>query len=308
MSTTSSGRTARLQEETLGGLLVASAALFFGGVVVLGKFALRRGQPVTSMLAVRFGVAAMILALALGLLRRPLRAARGEGRGLALLGVGGYAVEATFFFAALEHGTAAAVTLLFFTYPVFVTLVSWMAGRGKPTRLTVLSLALAVGGAAVMVGFGGKLAIASAGVLFALASALTYSGYLVGADFLLRLTNPLTSSMWVSTGASVGLAVYAVLSGGARWPSGWTEWWPVTGMGAATAGAFVCLLAGLRRLGAVRTSVVSATEPLAAALLAFLFLGEKVSAGTAMGGALILVGAVVASLARAATPQEQQIP
>lgn len=305
---TDADRTARLQEETLGGLLVASAALFFGGVVVLGKFTLRRELPVTSMLAVRFGVAAVILAVALGLLHRPLRAARGEGRGLVLLAVAGYAVEATFFFAALEHGTAAAVTLLFFTYPVFVTLVSWAVGRGRPTRLTLLSLALAVGGAAVMVGLGGKISIAAEGVLFALASALTYSGYLLGADLLLRMTNPLTSSMWVSAGASVGLAVYAVLSGGARWPSGWTEWWPVIGMGAATAGAFVCLLAGLKRLGAVRTSIVSATEPLAAALLAFLFLGEKVSAGTAIGGALILAGAVAAGLARTVRPEEPPIP
>jgi drug/metabolite transporter (DMT)-like permease len=58
----------------------------------------------------------------------------------------------------------------------------------------------------------------------------------------------------------------------------------------------------------VRTSIISATEPLSAALLGFLFLGESVSAGTALGGALILAGAVIASLARAATPQEQQIP
>ena len=46
---------------------------------------------------------------------------------------------------------------------------------------------------------------------------------------------------------------------------------------------------------------------LVAERLGFLYLDESVSAGTAVGGALILVGAVVASLARAATAQEQQI-
>jgi hypothetical protein len=38
------------------------------------------------------------------------------------------------------------------------------------------------------------------------------------------------------------------------------------------------------------------------------FLGESVTGGIAVGGALILVGAVAASLARVATAQEQQIP
>ena len=38
------------------------------------------------------------------------------------------------------------------------------------------------------------------------------------------------------------------------------------------------------------------------------FLGESVTGGIALGGALILVGAVVASLARPTTMQEQQVP
>jgi drug/metabolite transporter (DMT)-like permease len=67
-------------------------------------------------------------------------------------------------------------------------------------------------------------------------------------------------------------------------------------------------MGALQRIGAVRTAIVSATEPLSAALLGYLYLGESVSAGTAAGGALILVGAVLASLARAVTPREQQIP
>jgi drug/metabolite transporter (DMT)-like permease len=49
-------------------------------------------------------------------------------------------------------------------------------------------------------------------------------------------------------------------------------------------------------------------EPLAAAALAVVLLGESVTGGIALGGALILVGAVAASLARTATVQEQQVP
>ncbi|HKZ75880.1 MAG TPA: DMT family transporter [Actinomycetota bacterium] len=294
--------------EAVGGALVAFGALCFGSIVVLGKHVLEGGITVYSLLAIRFGVGAVVLFAFLVTLRRPLAAAEGERAGLTVLAVCGYAVEATLFFAALRHGTAAAVTLLFFTYPVFVTLMSWVVGRGRPRRLTLVALGCAVAGAVVVVGTGAGLAIRTAGVLLALGAAVTFSAYLVGADRVLRLTSPLTSALWVSAGASIGLWAFAVITGKDGLPAGWSEWWPVLGMGVATAAAFVCLLEGVRRIGAVRTAIVSAMEPLAASVLALVFLGESVSAGIALGGALILVGAVTASLARAAVTQEPQIP
>jgi drug/metabolite transporter (DMT)-like permease len=292
----------------VGGVLAALASLQFGVIVVVGKRVLERGMSVESMLAFRFAVAAIVLTAALVVLRRPLVAAPGERKGLALLAVFGYAVEATFFFTAARHGTAAAVTLLFFTYPVFVTLGAWLFGRGAPARLTMIALLCALAGAAIVAGTGAGLSIEVAGVVFALAAALTFSGYLVGADFVLRKTNPMTSAMWVSGGASAGLFVYAAISSRFTPPTGSDDVWAILVMGLASAGAFVCLMGALQRIGAVRTAIVSATEPLSAALLGYLYLGESVSAGTAAGGALILVGAVLASLARAATPREPQIP
>jgi drug/metabolite transporter (DMT)-like permease len=295
------------RRDAAGGVLVAAASLQFGAVVVLGKGVLQRGMPVESMLGYRFGVAALLLAIALLVLRRPLLAEPGERLGLGLLAVFGYSAESAFFFLAAEHGTAAAVTLLFFTYPVFVTLASWLLGRGAPARLTILALACSVLGAAIVGGTGAGLAVDGVGVAFALASALTFSAYLIGVEHVVRRTSPLTSALWVSAGASLGLFVVAGIAGRAAWPESAADWWSILGMGVASAGAFVCLLAGLQRIGAVRTAIVSATEPLSAAFLAYVFLDESVSPGTALGGVLILVGAIAASLARA-TPQEQQIP
>jgi drug/metabolite transporter (DMT)-like permease len=274
----------------------------------LGKHELEGGITVYSLLAIRFGVAAVVLFALLVALRRPLAAVEGERAGLAVLAVCGYAVEATLFFLALEHGTAAAVTLLFFIYPVVVTLMSWATGGGRPGRLTFLALVCAVSGAAVVVATGTGLSIQARGVVAAFGAATTYSAYLVGTDRVLHRTSPLTSAMWVSAGASLGLFAFASLTRNGSLPDGWGEWWPVIGMGLATAAAFVCLLEGIRRIGAIRTAIVSAMEPLAAAVLAVLFLGESVTGGIALGGALILVGAVAASLARVATVQEQQVP
>jgi drug/metabolite transporter (DMT)-like permease len=180
-------------------------------------------------------------------------------------------------------------------------------GRGAPARPTFIALLAAMAGSAIVVGTGVGLEIRTLGVAFALGSAVTYSCYLIGADVLLRRTDPLTSAMWVSAGASIGLFVFANAVGEWRAPLS-VEWWPLLGMGLASGGAFLCLMEGIRRIGAVRTAIVSAMEPLAAAALAWVFLGEAVTWGLVLGGSLILVAAVITSVARAATPQEQQIP
>ncbi len=288
----------RASVDLVGAGFILLTSLQFGAVVVLGRLGTRTGLPVSSFLSFRFAMAAVVLAAVLAALRLPLRPAPGEGIGLAVLGMMGYAVEAALFFTGLHHGTAAAVTLLFFTYPVLVALINLALGRGLPGWLLGGALVASMAGTTLVVVAGGGVDIDGAGILFALGSALTFAFYLVGADAVLRNTNSLVGAMWVSGSASIGLALFALVTGDAEFPAGWREWWPVLGTGAFTAGAFVCLFSGLRRLGAVRTSIISATEPLTAATLAAIFLGEVISVGTIWGGALILAGAIAASLAR----------
>jgi drug/metabolite transporter (DMT)-like permease len=298
----------RVSADALGGGFIGLASLQFGGVVVLGKIVTDGGLPIASFLAVRFGLAALFLALALAVLRQPLMAAKGEGWRLAALGMAGYALEAELFFAAIHHGSAPAVTLLFFTYPVLVTILSVALGQDRPARLAVVALVCAMSGAAIVVVAGHGLDISTAGVLFALGSALAFAVYLMGADAVLKKTNSLTGSMWVSAAAALALGAFALVTGEGQWPVGARQWAPVLASAAFTAGAFACLFAGLRRLGAVRASIIAATEPLSATLLAVVFLGEPLRPQTVAGGVLILAGAVTASIARRRIPAEPPMP
>jgi drug/metabolite transporter (DMT)-like permease len=297
----------RSRMDTFGSGLIVLGSLQFGGVVVLGKLVTDGGLPVPAYLAVRFAVAAVLLTMVLAATGQPLAAARGERWRLVVLGMAGYGLEAGLFFAALHHSSAATATLLFFTYPVIVTLIVAATGRGLPGALVVAALCSSVAGAALVVA-GGSLVISGVGVLLALAAALVFSLYLLGADAVLDRTNSLTGSMWVSAAAAAALATAAGVSGTAAWPVGLAQWGPVLGSGAFTAGAFVCLLAGLRRIGPVRTAIVGSTEPMAASILAVIFLRESLGAATVVGGTLILAGAVAASLARQDRPPDPPSP
>jgi drug/metabolite transporter (DMT)-like permease len=190
------------------------------------------------------------------------------------------------------------VTLLFYTYPVWVAVLSAAFGMGLPGLLVGGSLVAAVAGSGVVVASSGGLDITTLGIVFALTSAVTISFFLIGLETLVRRTPPLVSSMWIALSASAGHTTFALVSGTSRFPAWPDEGLPIVAMGVLTAGAFSLLFLGVRRLGAVRASIISSLEPVAAAILALAFLGELLRPGVLLGGLLILGGAIAASLAR----------
>ena len=293
-----------MPKDLLGGVWIAVASLQFGILVILGKTLADDGFPVVSVLVFRFGIAAILLAAGIALARRTLLPAPGEGAKLVALGAFGYGIEAAFFFLAIERGTATAVTLLFFVYPVFVMLASAALGRGMPGWLVGGSLVAALAGSGLVIVSSGAVDITPAGIAFALGSAVMFTIYLLGAEHTLQRTSSIVGAMWVSGAASLGLLIGSTATGSLEAPRG-DHVWLVIGMGCASAGAFFCLFAGLRLLGAVRAAVVAAMEPLATAVLATIFLDEPVRAGTLAGGALILAGATAASVARARGPETE---
>jgi drug/metabolite transporter (DMT)-like permease len=296
------------RRDILGGLLTATAALLFGAIVTIGRVEAIRNVPVTSLLGIRFAVAAAVLASVLVIGRHRLVPERGELWRLVVLGALGYGVESAFFFLGLGRGTAATVTLLFYTYPVWVALLSTVLGLGAPGWIVGAALVAAVAGAAVVIASSGGLDITTAGILFSLASAVMISFFLIGLQALVKRTPSLVSSMWIALSASLAHATFSLVSGTGRLPAGRAEWLPIVGMGLLTAGAFSLLFLGVRRLGAVRSSIISSLEPVAAAILALVFLEEAVRAGVVLGGVLILAGAITAALARGVPEPEDAIP
>ncbi len=121
------------RHDLLGGVAAAVSAVLFGAIIISARHVLERGVPVETMLSIRFAIGALVLLAALLVTRRPVLAEPGERSRLAFLALFGYAIEASLFFTATQHGTVAAVTLLFFTYPVFVTVVG-VGARRAPAR------------------------------------------------------------------------------------------------------------------------------------------------------------------------------
>jgi drug/metabolite transporter (DMT)-like permease len=283
--------------ERQGVVLCLVAAVGFGAMAVFAKLAYRAGFDVTSLLMLRFVVAAAVL-WAIVAVRRP---AWPSARTVAIalgLGAFGYALQALTFFESLRHIDAGLAALLLYTYPTLVLVGAVALRRERATRRRVAALVAASAGTLLVLAGGGAGALDGAGVALALSAALIYSAYILVADRLDPGTDPFLLTALIATAAAVVMTGDALASGGPDLHVAAGGWAALAGVAlVSTVVPVVAFLLGLRRVGPATASIVCTIEPLVTVLLALAVFGERLAPIQAAGGALV-VGAVLLVNAR----------
>lgn len=203
-------------------------------------------------------------------------------------------VQFTYFKAVQLAGVAAAIFLQY-TAPLLVAAWEAAASRRWPPRPVALALGAATAGSALLVLPGGSLTVPASGFAFGIASAFGMAGGTVVAGALRR--RGLGATPLIAWGLLAGSVAF--------WPlrSPWTAIatvpdWPYFLYIAllATAVPFALYVSALRALTGSVTILLAMLEPVLAAALAWLALGEGLSAVQLAGGALILGGVALAAL------------
>ena len=286
--------------------LAFAGAFAFGATILFNRYVAREGLPPSVALGIRFAFAGLLLVGVLAATRRPLLPPRGE-RAVAIgLGLVLYATEATFFYLALERGTAAAVALIFYAYPAVVAIVEVVLGRTEFRARIALALLLAISGSAIVAIGGGDVTITTTGVICVIGSIILFSTYVLVSDRLLVETDSLTAATWSALGAAAGVLVVGALRGNLEAPDS-DAMAALLANGAATAVAFTLWFVVLGRLGATRTAIVMAMEAVVGIVLSAIFLDESVKAIVAVGGIAVLAGAILAALAQPASELDEDL-
>lgn len=96
------------------------------------------------------------------------------------------------------------------------------------------------------------------------------------------------------SGVAAGFLVASLITGQLQAPSTPRVWGYVFLMSSVcTIVAFCTLLAGLRRVGPVRTGIIATVEPFFTAPFGMALLGEQLTGGTLIGGALIATAVIL---------------
>lgn len=256
---------------------------------------------VLTVSAYRMLLAAVVLALAVVALRRArvvLDLLRVDLRPAVLVGCGTATYQGLYFASVVQAGVTVATVVSLGLAPVLLTIATSVRTRAVPDRRRVLVLVAAVAGlvavstAAGVSGVGPRPGL---GILLAVASGATYAATTAYGRPVSRRNDPLALTTVAVTAGALALAPAALLAGG---PYVTTDPAAVAGLvylGAFTmALAYLCLYAGLRTTASAVAVLASLLEPVTAAVVAAVVLGERVGWLGAAGIVLIL-GAVVSA-------------
>jgi drug/metabolite transporter (DMT)-like permease len=270
-------------------LLIAVSTVSYSAMPIFGKLAYASGLEPASLLAWRFTLALLLLEAT-----SPRRAAGPSRRQrLVLWALGGvFVLNSYSYFAALRRAPAATVSLIVYTYPVLVTMLSAAVGLERLTVRAIAAAVLAASGAGLTAGSapGG---FRGPGVWLALGSAVGYASYIIlGSRFASGVPTE-TAARHVAQACAAVYVPLAIARGELALPGSALGWIAVLGIGlVCTVVAIRAFLAALERLGPARAAVASSLEVPITLILAMAFLDEPVAARQWGGGALIL-GAVV---------------
>lgn len=247
--------------------------------------------------AVRLAIGALALSAVAAWLRPAAgRRWRSHAPALALGGLAVAAYQLCWFAGLRRTGVALGTIVGIGSGPVFAGLIHLLRGEGRPSRAWVAGTALTVSGAAVLAtrGAGGVSADAS-GLALVLGAGLAYATYAQAAKHAIE--GGLDSLGAMAAIFGVGAALLAPLL--ALEPLGWI----VTGRGAAMAlhlGLLTVTAAywlygwGLGRLGVPTVVTLTLAEPLTAAVLGVVFLGERMGPAGWLGAAAVAGGLAAA--------------
>ncbi|HEX2312357.1 MAG TPA: DMT family transporter [Thermomonospora sp.] len=267
------------------------SAAGFGLSAIFAKETYATGTGVQTMLTVRFALAAALFWLLVAWRARDRPTAFPRGRALLHsvgLGMVGYACQAACYFGALARISGSLAALLLYTYPPLVAGLAVALRRERMDRRRAAALACSVTGVLLLLG-GGVEGGAATGVALALGAAAAYALYITVAAGLPDDLDLYVLSAIVCTGAAVTLAVAGLATGEPMMPANAEGWlWTTLLAVLSTFMPIVCLLAGVRAVGASTAAILSYAEPAVTVASTALVYGETLTAAQIAGGLVVL--------------------
>jgi drug/metabolite transporter (DMT)-like permease len=302
-------RTAEPSRGLFGAGLVSLAAVCFGTLGPITRFADDAGVGSLALVAWRAAIGATVMLALLVVLRgvadrQPHLLRDVPPRERAFVFAGGIAnlvLNLAMFVAFLRIEIGLSL-LVFYCYPAIVAGASvlWFGERLGLVRWSALGLSL-VGLVLTLTGSGGLGELDGLGIGLSFLAAFTQAFYVLAARHGFAGIPPIEAAATTMGLAAVGYVTIATLTGqlagfAAPLASG-EALVPVVLAGLVGAAIpTLCFITGIRLLGASRAAILATLEPVVGVALAAWLLGEQPAPLQLAGGALVLVAAVVLQL------------
>ncbi len=212
------------------------------------------------------------------------------------------------FFACIEACGLSVATILLYTAPCFVVVLSAVLFKERMTRQKTVALCIAFAGCLMVVGIGsGTSALPVVGILIGLASGIGYACYSLFSRVALKRYSAPTVMFYTFLFASCALAPFAQVGDivVAASQSGIVLAAMFALALASTLVPFACYTAGLAHMETGRASIMAFVEPMVALVIGVSVFGDVLTAENAVGVVLILAAVALLNvrLRRPARPR-----
>ncbi len=276
-------------------------ACMFGGNHVAARFALDHGVDVATAVAVRSLATAAVVAAIVVLNRVPLALQPRQRKFMPLIAVL-VGIQSLCLYSAVARIPVGLALLAFNTYPLWTAAAAWALYDHRPERAVLIAMPVILLGLALALDVTGQASgldapahwgRIGAGVGFALVAGATFG-------LVLALTQHEVAELDGRLRTAITMGIVGVLAligtftlGGLQWPNAVAGWWGLAALTLLYGTAFTIMFTLLPKLGVVGSSPILNVEPVAALGMAWLLLGQSISA-IQVAGALLVVGAVMA--------------
>jgi drug/metabolite transporter (DMT)-like permease len=267
-----------------GRIYAVIAGTCYGTLGIFSTLFYDHGGTSFMLLVLRFCGGWVLFAAIMLIRRRPWPAPRDAVLAM-LLGAGQLA--ATFcLFVGFEHASPGLVVLLFYIYPLLVTVGAKFVFRERLGRRQAGILGAGVIGIVLTVGL--PQTTSALGIACGLGAGLFATVYILGSRHVLsRSLDPVQYTTLAYTGSAAGMFIAFLVRGGDP-TSAQALWYAGLVIVASTVAPGLLLYSAIRLIGAGPAARLATMEPLTAVVLSFLVLGEALTAGQIVGGLLVL--------------------
>ncbi len=284
-----------------GTLFVALSGLLFGFMGYFGTELVKENFSVTNMLFWRFFVATLWVAcLALFSQNNFFKNIPDRMTLLRtfIIGAISYSACSELFFLASEYTGTGIAMVIFFCFPVFVTLFAWLTTTWQMNKYAALSLLAIILGLILLKGHGSH-RLSVIGIVFAIFAGLSYAVYVMTSKQNTKNIDANLLTFLVCLGNAFIFFTLSYATHTLKVPTLLHTWLYVFAIGLiATALPIQLLLNGIKHISPIKASILSVLEPVVTLLAGVILLHESMSIIQSIGIIIVLLGALLIQFER----------
>jgi drug/metabolite transporter (DMT)-like permease len=278
--------------------LIVLSAIGFGVMPIFALYAYQSKINVPTLLLIRFFLSTTVFFGFLWLTGKKIKVTWSQIGVLFVMGGVFYTLQSTLYFTSLRFISPSLTTLIFYTYPIIVSLLSFFVTNERLTKRHFFAIMMTSLGLLLVLGMPSN-KISMMGILMVFGAALVYSAYILMGNHMVQQLPSMVSSAFITLFTTLSFSVICFTTRTFHSNFGMKAWFPILGIVLfSTIMAILAFFKGLELTGPTTACILSTIEPLVTIGFSMLLFHERLSGFQMLGSLAIISGAIIIVLAK----------